>query len=284
LSIITPIDSVCNIFTDLAHALAYPFMQKALIVSVAVSIILACIGVVIVLRRMSILGETLSHNALAGVTLGLVLGLNPILTALIISVAAVLLIEVLRRAMPRYAEISTSIILSAGLGVAAVASAFVRGYSNFEGFLFGSPIAISTLEFWLTLGLSALVIVMSIVLYKELFYITLDEEAAKLAGIPVSGINFVFMLLTAFTISVACRTVGALIVAGLLVIPVACAMHLSHSYKQTMILSIVFSVSFSVVGLLLSYELNIPTGGTIILLGVVVLFVILIVKQAVRRR
>jgi len=116
-------------------------------------------------------------------------------------------------------------------------------------------------------------------LYKELFYIALDERAARLAGIPVGAINFIFTILTAVTVSVAARTVGALIVSSLMVVPVACAMQFGKSYKQTVVYSVLFAVIFTIAGLFLSYYLRLKPGGTIVLIGVLFFIVILLLKK-----
>jgi len=149
--------------------------------------------------------------------------------------------------------------------------------------LFGSIVAINDFELYLTIGLGIAVIITSILLYKELFFVTFDEEAAKLAGVPVGGINLVLMLLTAVTVSVASRIVGALMISSLLVIPVAAAMMIAKSYKQTIWWSIAFAEFFTVAGLFISYYLDLRPGGTIVLLGVVFLIVIMACTSKRRR-
>ncbi len=121
-----------------------------------------------------------------------------------------------------------------------------------------------------------------ILLYKELFYISFDERAARIAGVPVKLVNFIFTLLTALTISIASRTVGALVVSSLLVIPVACGMQLGRSYKKTLLYSILFAVLFTIMGLFLSYYGRLKPGGTIVLTGVVCFIFIIVIKECVK--
>ena len=174
--------------------------------------------------------------------------------------------------------------MSAGIGLTAVLSGFItNGSTNINSFLFGSIVAITDFELYLTIGLGIAVIITSILLYKELFFVTFDEEAAKLAGVPVGGINLVLMLLTAVTVSVASRIVGALMISSLLVIPVAAAMMIAKSYKQTIWWSIAFAEFFTVAGLFISYYLDLRPGGTIVLLGVVFLIVIMACTSKRRR-
>ena len=214
----------------------YAFMQRAFVVAAIIAVIAPCIGVSIVLKRLSAIGDATSHSALAGI------------------------------------------------GLTAVLSGFItNGSTNINSFLFGSIVAITDFELYLTIGLGIAVIITSILLYKELFFVTFDEEAAKLAGVPVGGINLVLMLLTAVTVSVASRIVGALMISSLLVIPVAAAMMIAKSYKQTIWWSIAFAEFFTVAGLFISYYLDLRPGGTIVLLGVVFLIVIMACTSKRRR-
>lgn len=249
----------------------YDFMRRAFLVAVLISVIAPCIGVVIVLKRLSAIGDAASHSALAGIAFGLAFGINPIVGAVIFAFAAVMSIEGLRRIFGKYAEISTAAVLSAGVGLTALFSGFVKNASNFNSFMFGSIVAVSDFEMYLTIGLCAVVIIVSALLYRELYYITFDEEAAQLSGMPVKRINFVFMLLTAITVSVASRTVGALMISSLMVLPVACAMMIAGSYRQTFIYSVIFAFLFTVSGLFVSYYLDLRPGGSIVMIGVITL-------------
>ena len=254
---------------------AYDFMIRAFAVAVLVGIITPCIGTTIVLKRLSAIGDATSHSALAGIAAGLMLGINPIIGAVICSVLAVLGIELMRRSFKNYSEISTVIIMSLGIGLTAVLSGFISSSSDLNSFMFGSIVAISDFEIILTVLLSVIVIAVVMLLYKELFFIAFDEEAAALSGVPVKTINVIIMLLTAVTVSVASRIVGALMISSLLVIPVACAMIIGKSYKKTMILAVGFAELFTISGLLASFYLDVKPGGSIVLIGVVMLAILL---------
>lgn len=255
-------------------------MRRAFLAAAMIAVIAPCIGAPIVLKRLSSIGDATSHSALAGIALGLVFGINPILSAVIFSILAVLGIEALRKVFKFYGEIATVVVMSAGIGLTAVLSGFItNGSSNLNSFLFGSIVAISDFEMYLTIGLGIAVIAVSALLYKELFFVTFDEEAARLSGVPVGTINFIIMTLTAITVSVASRVVGALMISSLLVIPVAAAMTIARSYKQTMVLSIIFAEIFTLAGLFISYYLDLRPGGTIVLLGVIFLIIIMLVTK-----
>lgn len=259
--------------------LEYEFMRKALLVGVLLAIIIPCIGVTIVLKRLSMVGDALSHTSLAGVAAGLILGINPILGAVIITVFAGFGIDMIRKKFPQYSEISIAITMSAGVGLAGVLSGFADNSSGFSSFLFGSIVAITDFELYLVIALSIVVILAVIFLHKEFMYIAFDEEGARLAGVKVKNINFIFTILTAFTVSIAARTVGALIVSSIMVIPIACAMRYALSYKMTIILSVIFALVFTLIGLVLSFYVGLKPGGTIVLVGVITLIISMIIKK-----
>ncbi len=261
----------------------YTFMQKAFLVGLLIAIITPCIGMIVVLKRLSMIGDALSHNSLAGVAAGLVLGFNPILGAVIFAITSSFAIERIRKAFPQYSEISISVIMSVGIGLAGILSGFVKNSASFNSFLFGSIVAITDFELYIVIILSCIVMVAVILLYKELFYMTFDEESARLSGIPVKVIDFIFTLLTAITISISARTVGALVISSLMVLPVATAMQLSKSYKQTLIYSILIAVTCMVIGLYISYYAGLKPGGTIVLVGVALLLCVLVYKSTLRK-
>lgn len=248
---------------------SYGFMQRAFLVGILLATVIPCIGVVIVLKRLSMIGDALSHTSLAGVAAGLILGVNPVATAAAACMIAAFGIEAIRRKLPRYSEMSIAIMMSAGIGLAGVLSGFVKNSANFNSFLFGSIVAISDMEMFLVIGVSMVVLLVFLLLYKELFYIALDERSARLAGVSVKQVNFIFTILTAATVSVAARTVGALIVSSMMVIPVACAMQFGKNYKQTVIYAVSFDVAFMIAGLFFAYYFGLKPGGTIVLVGVI---------------
>ncbi|HWR23713.1 MAG TPA: metal ABC transporter permease [Feifaniaceae bacterium] len=264
--------------------LQYLFMQRALIAGVLLAVIIPCIGIVMVLKRLSMIGDALSHTSLAGVAGGLVMGINPILGAVVATVIAALGIEAIRKRIPQYAELSIAVILAAGVGLAGILSGFVKNAANFNSFLFGSIVAISDFELLLVALISVSVMLAFLLLYKELCYIALDERAARLAGVPVKSVNFLFTILTAVTVSVAARTVGALVVSSLMVLPVACAMQLKRGFQKTLLFSIGFAVFFMVAGLTIAYYARLKPGGTIVLLGVVTLLALLACRSISARR
>ena len=258
---------------------AYGFMQRAFAVGIILAVIIPCIGIVIVLRRQSMIGDALSHTSLAGVAVGLIFGFNPVLGAVAACIVAALAIEAIRKKMPGHAELSIAVIMSAGISLAGVLSGLVKNSASFNSFLFGSIVAISDFELGLVLVTGILILLAFVLMYKELFLISMDEQAARLAGVPVRAVNFVFTLMTAVTVSIAARTVGALIVSSLMVIPVICAMQVGRSYRRTVVWSVTFAVIFTLIGLFVSYYAGLKPGATIVLTGILGLLVLLTLKN-----
>lgn len=257
----------------------YEFIRRAFLVGIILSIIIPSVGVVIVLKRLSMLGDAISHTSLAGVTFGLLFNINPTLSSTCFCVFAALSIEYIRKKVSNYGEMSIAIILSFSIAIAGILSGFINNISNFESFLFGSIVAISNFELKLVLIISVIVFLTFILLYKEIFYITFNERLAKLSGAPVSFINFIFTVLTAITVSISARTIGALIVSSMMVIPVASSIQISKSYKQTIIYAILFNLCSTIIGLFLSYYNALKPGATIVLINIFLFFISLFIKR-----
>jgi len=249
--------------------LQYAYMQRALLVGLLLSVIVACLGTVMVHKRLSLIGDALSHSSLAGVAIGLLGGFNPILGAMGVCIVAAFSIEAIRKKLGNHSELAVAIVMSTGIGLAGILSGFVRSSADFNSFLFGSIVAISGFEARLVLILAVIVLVAFVLLYKELFYISFDEQAASISGVPVGVVNAIFTILTAVTVSIAARTVGALIISSLLVVPVAAAMSIARSYKTTVLWAIFVSAVSTIGGLVLSFYLGLKPGGTIVLISVV---------------
>jgi zinc transport system permease protein len=260
--------------------LQYGFMQRALLAGIIAGILCPLIGIFLVLRRMSLIGDSLSHVALSGIAAGILLGTYPMGMALLFSVAAALAIEKLRKSYEQYAELAIAIILSAGIGIAVVLISFAKGLNiDLFGYLFGSITTVLKEDLVLIAVLGIWIIVSIKFLYKELFYIAFDEEGAKLAGIPVKWINRYFIVLIAMTITLSMRIVGILLVSSLIVVPVATSLQIAKSFKQATLLSVFFSEAAVISGIFISYFLEIASGGTIVLLSVIFMIFILSGKR-----
>lgn len=262
--------------------LQYPFMQKALFVGLLLGILVPSMGFLMVTKRYSMIGDALSHMSLAGISIGLIFNFNPILAAVLASLFGALSIDVIRKQFPAQAEVSIAILTSAGIGIAGLLSGLVPNAANFNSFLFGSIVAITDEELWLVVFVFIVVMCLFVLLYKEFYLVALDEKNARLLGINVNLVNFISLLLTAITISVAAKVVGALIVSSLMVIPVVSALQVGKSYKQTIVYSLLFGLIYTMSGLVLSFYLDLKPGATIVVIGLIVLFGLILSHGIVR--
>lgn len=260
--------------------LTYAFMQRAFICGILISIILPLIGLPIILKRLSMIGDTLSHASLAGVSIGICLGINPLLGSIVACVIAGLSIEVIRKKLSSYEEISTVIILGACVGLAGLFTSFSKGGNSIGSYLFGSIVTVSAAEMFLIIFISSVVIGVYYLLYDAIYLTAFDPMSAHIFGVNTKVLDFVFTLLAGITISIAAKTIGSLIVSSLLVLPVITAMRFSKTYKGTLIISILISSVLVTLGLFISFYLNLKPGSVIVLLQVLVLVISLLVKQS----
>ena len=257
----------------------YSFMQNAIFVSIFISILCPCIGIFLVLRRYSMIGDTLSHASLAGITIGLMLNQNPVLGAFIFTSICGALIEFLRSYFKKYTDLILTIVLSLSVGTAITIISSGKLHANADSFMFGSILTVTKFDMIMVLILSAISVLTLILLYHQLVYIAYDEEAAKVAGVKVGLINYVFSVLVASAISVSIRIVGVLVLSSMIALPVATALQLGKGFKPTLIYSIVFSITDIMLGLFISYYLNVAPGGFTALISVTVLVLVLVIKK-----
>lgn len=259
--------------------LQYAFMQDALFVSICIAILCPCIGVFLVLRRYSMIGDTLSHASLAGITIGLACGGSPVIGAFLFTSICGALIEFLRTYFKKYTDLILTIVLSLSVGVAITIISSGKLHTNADAFLFGSILTVDQFDKLTVLFLTILSILAVIFLYHEMLYIAYDEEAAQVAGVRVKVINYVFSILVASAISVSIRVVGVLVLSSMIALPVATALQLKKGFRATLLFSILFSMVDILLGLFLSYQLNVAPGGFTALVSVAVLIVVMILRK-----
>lgn len=248
--------------------LEFAFMRHALLAGFFLSIIIPMIGIVMVNRKTSMIGDALSHTSLSGVALGLIFGFNPVYGVLAICLLAAFAIEYIRAKFPHYGDMATAVITSTGLGIAAVLTKFAAGGNNFESYLFGSISAVTITDVISVAVVFVAVILASVIYYAALLDLAIDSNLARLAGVNVHFVNAIYTFLAAVTIALSCKIVGALLVLSILVLPVATALIVCRSYKATFIMSIVLGVIYTMSGIIISYYYDVPTGGAIVILAV----------------
>lgn len=257
----------------------FDFMRNAFMAGVVVSVLCPIIGLFIVLRRNSMIGDTLSHSSFAGVAIGLVFGVNPIISAFLFTTICAVIIEFLRGYYKKYAELVMSIVLTLSLGIAIILISTGKANANVNSYLFGSILTVSKSDLLIiaTAGIICLLILR--VIYNKLIYITFDEEGAKTADINVKFINYLFTILVGATISLSIRIMGILVISSIIVVPVATSMQLKKNFNKTLTLSVLFGLIDILLGLFLSYHFDSAPGGTIALTSVIVLVITLILKR-----
>ncbi|MFJ7933645.1 metal ABC transporter permease [Sporosarcina sp. NPDC096371] len=264
--------------------LSYEFLQNAFLSGLIIGIIAPLLGLFIVVRRLALIADALSHVALAGIAGSLYLSqqvlffaaLNPVYLGIASAVGGSLLIEKLRGAYKHYEELAIPVILSAGIGLGAIFISLSKGFaSDLIGYLFGSVSAVSRQDLVIVVIIAIIVIVFIRFLYKELFALSFDQDYAKVSGVNGRFIQMVFMIITALVIGASMRIVGILLVSSLMTIPVAAAMQLAKSFKGAMIYSIAFGETSVIVGLVTAYYLDIAPGGTIVITSILILLIVL---------
>jgi zinc transport system permease protein len=257
----------------------YSFMIRGFEAGIIIAVIAPLIGIFLVLRRYSLIADTLSHVSLAGIAIGLLLKINPLITAIIAAVVSSIAIERLRISKRIFGESALSIFLSGSLALAIVLISLAHGFGvDLFSYLFGSITTVKQIDVYIIASLGILVIAAIIAFYKELVYVTVDEEAAKVSGIPTKFINILLIILAAFTISLAIPIVGVLLIAALIVIPVVTALQMKRSFKQTILIAEIISVFAVISGIIASFYLNLSPGGTIVLITIAIFILTFLFK------
>ncbi len=261
--------------------LQYSFMVRALAAGAVIGVVAPIIGTFLVLRRFAFFADTLAHTALLGVAVGILLGIYPPLAALAVCIVAVLLLEQLRAWGRLYSEAALALFLSGSLAIAIVIISLAKGFNvNILSYLFGSITTVQSADLWVIVVLGVLALAIVIGLYKELFYISFDEESAKVSGLPVRKVNLLLMLFAAATVALAMRIVGILLVGALMVIPALTAFQVARSFKRALLLSVVLSLAAVMAGLVGSFYLNIAAGGAVVVVALGLFLVCLAIRRA----
>lgn len=241
-------------------------MVRAFLAGLIVAIIAPLIGSFLVVRRLSLIADTLSHVALTGVAIGLLMGINPLITTILCTVITANIIEELHSNKRISTESILAMILPGGLALALILISVANGFNtSLITYLFGSITAVTQQDIWIILGLGITVLSIFIIFYREFIYTSFDEESARTSGITVRLINHIFMVLIAFTVSVAMKVVGALLIGALMVIPVITTMQVIKGFRQNIFVSIAIAIAGVFIGLVVSYYANLPAGATIVM-------------------
>ena len=246
--------------------LEYAFMQRALIAAVLVGTVCSVIGTYVVLKKMAFIGAGISHSAFGGVALGYLLGLSPIGIAIPFSLATAMAIGWVSRKGKVSEDTAIGIFFAVTMALGVVFIGLKEGYNvDLFGYLFGSILSVSSSDIWIILGLGLGIIGVVLLLFKEFFFMSFDEEMAAVSGLPVGKLYFLLLGLMALTVVVSIKIVGIILVVALLVIPAAAAFQLTRNFVRMMLLAVLIGVVSGVVGLFISYYRDLASGATIVL-------------------
>ena len=259
----------------------YDFMVRALIAASIVGLICPLMGMFIVLRKLSLIGDSLSHIALSGIAASTIFNGNPIIGSLIASSLAAIIIDRLRSSLKEYADLSIAIIMALGVGISGILMSASNVNFDLFSFMYGS-IATVTKEDITIIMITAIIVLLFINLFfKELVYITFDEESAKLSNIPVKMINIIFMILVAASITMTLRIVGVLLVSSLIAIPVATSLRVAKSFRQSIFYSILFGEISILSGVILSFYMDVAPGAIIVIVSILQLILVSLYKSRI---
>ena len=262
----------------MTEMLSYDFMQRAFLAGIIIAILASISGTFVVLKRYSLIGETLAHSSLLGVAVGLIAGYNPLWAAVVFAVISAWIIEYLRSAFSLYSDAVLSILLSGSLAAAVIIVSLGGAFNNsLFSYLFGSILSVTyedvvTIAIFGTLALGTLLF-----FSKELYFIAYDEEVAKVSGIKVKFLNFLLVSVVAIIIALSIRVVGSLLIGALMVIPTVSALQFRVGFLKSVVISLSIALFSVILGMTLSFHFSLPSGATIVLcvLGIFILSLII---------
>jgi len=255
--------------------LQFPFMQRALIAGIILAVLLAFLGVFAVLKRMSFLGDGIAHASLAGIAIGLLASLNPLVIAIFYSVIIALLIYVLEKKTKLSVDAIIGILFTASLALGVVLMSFKSGYQpDLISFMFGNILAVNVNDLIIMASISVVVIIFLAIFYKKLSLVAFDKEGAYLAGINVSLFEILFNVFLAIAIVLGVKILGIILVSALLIIPASTSKIVSKSFKSLIISSIIIGEITVLSGLILSYVFDLPSGAIIVLCGTAIFILV----------
>lgn len=264
---------------DLLQLLSYGFFQHALLAALLMSVSCGIVGSYIVSRRMVFISGGITHTSFGGIGIAYYLGYPPLAGAAVFAVLAALISENLTRRNILRNDSIIAILWSLGMAVGIIFIYLTPGYApNLMSYLFGSIVTVSSSDLWFMLALALVVATVFVLLYRPIMYVGFDEQFARTRGIPVMFINYLLIVLVALTIVLSIRTAGIILVLAVLTIPQNIANLFTKRLSQIMIWSVVLGFAASLLGLIFSYYLEIPSGATIIFTLVVLYLVARLIK------
>ncbi|MET3559272.1 zinc transport system permease protein [Streptococcus rupicaprae] len=262
----------------------YSFMQRAFLAMIAMSAFAPILGIFLILRRQSLMSDTLSHVSLAGVALGLVLGLDTRLSTILVVLAAAIFLEYLRTIYKSLMEIGTAILMSTGLAIALIVISKSGGASSMslDQYLFGSIVTISRGQVMALFGIAAVVLILTALFLRPMYILTFDEDTAYVDGLPVRFMSILFNMVTGVAIALMIPAAGALLVSTIMVLPASIALQLGKSFKTVMALAVGIGFVGMLSGPIISYHLDTPASASITMVFVTIFLVVSLLKKFIK--
>lgn len=264
---------------NLINILQYQFVERSIIAGLFLGIVCAVMGVFLVLRKMSLIGDGLAHISFGAIAIGIVFGFYPLVTAIPLVIIASLIIYALTRKHIIEGDAIIGILASLGLATGVILSSISTGFNiDIFSYLFGNILSITQQELLFVIIGSIIILSVIILFYQEFMAISFNPEQAKISGIPVTILDILFSIITALTVLMSIKLAGALLVSALIILPASSSLQLAKSFQNTMLFAVVFALISILIGIIISFIFNIPTGATIVTVNAIIFFAILIIK------
>ncbi|WP_438468273.1 iron chelate uptake ABC transporter family permease subunit [Streptococcus pluranimalium] len=271
--------------TVISEMLSYEFMQRAVLAIVAMSLFAPLLGLFLMLRRQSLMSDTLSHVSLAGVAFGILFGVSTTWMTIVVVIFASMLLEYLRVVYKHYMEISTAILMSLGLAISLLITSKSDNSSgvNLEQYLFGSIITINQEQVIALFFIASLVLVLSAFFIRPMYMLTFDEDTALVDGLPVRLMSLVFNIITGVSIALMIPAAGALLVSTIMVLPASIGIRVGKSFKAVIISSIIIGFIGMLLGVILSYIWETPASATITVIFIAIFLSVSLLTALTRK-
>lgn len=261
----------------------FAFMQRAFAAAFLISLISPLLGLFLILRRQSLVADTLSHISLAGVAVGYILGVNPTWSTIVVVALMSLVLEYLRQVYRNYSEVALAFLMAGGMAIALLLMSLSPASAGaIEQYLFGSIVTITNEQVILLAVLSATILILYFFFRRPMYVLTFDEETAFVSGLPVRLISTLFTVLTGVVIAIIMPIVGSLLVSAILIFPAAIAMRLTKYFDRVILIGIIIALIGMFSGLFASYEFGTPPGATIVVIYILI-FILSFLPQAFKQ-
>ncbi len=272
-----------NVIKLLIEPFQHLFMYKALFAGMLIGASCSLLGVSLVVKNFSMIGEGLAHVSFAAIAFALLLSVSPIIFSIPIVIIFSIVILTLSKKENIHGDSAIGMIAAFSIAVGVIIASLSNGFNvDLLSFLFGSILFVGDLEIIIAIILTIAVITFILLFYQEYFIMSYDEEYAVVLGLPVKTINYVLIIFTSITIVIGIRIVGTMLISSLIIFPAVTALQISNSFKKALIYSLLLCESAVILGIYLSYILDIPTGASIVVLSAIYFILTLFIKKILK--